>query len=269
MIMSGPLDDPPLHELAPTHRFSDRASDYVRFRPDYPRAAIDCVLEGIAAHDPAAAGRNALAPLAADVGAGTGISARVLADRGLRVLAIEPNAEMRAAAEPHPRVEWRDGTAEATGLDDASVDLVLCAQAFHWFRAPEAIAEFARVLRRGGRLALMWNQRDRSDPLTLGFIEAIHAVNGEHPAEKRPFDPAVVHAGGAFSPAGRHEFPNEQRLDRAGLLGRATSASYVPKDGAAFEELARLLSGLFDVYRDVGDRATLRYRTAVWRATRL
>src|SRR5439155_1443196 len=103
---------------------------------------------------------------AADVGAGTGIASRQLAAHGVRVLAVEPNAEMRAAAIRHPGIEWRAGTAEATGLDSGIVGLVLCAQAFHWFRAQHALAEFSRILRPGGRLALMWNSRDRADPLT-------------------------------------------------------------------------------------------------------
>jgi SAM-dependent methyltransferase len=255
--------DPPLHELEPTTRFSDRAGDYVRFRPDYPPPAIACILEGLAG-----AGAHEPAPIVADVGAGTGIASRLLAARGARVIAVEPNAEMRAAAEPHPRVEWRSGTAEATGLARESVDLVLCAQAFHWFRQPEAITEFHRVLRPGGRLAILWNKRDRSDPLTLGYIEAIHAVNGEHPAEKRPFDPAVVHAAGEFTPAERHVFPHGQRLDRAGLLGRATSASYVPREGPGLEALARQLATLFERHRGADDRVTLRYRTEVWIAAR-
>src|SRR5689334_17665803 len=111
------------HEMNPTGRFSDRAGDYARFRPTYPAAAIDAVLDGLTP------------PItAADVGAGTGISATLLADRGVRVFAIEPNAAMRASAAPNPLVEWREGSAERTSLADHSVDLVLCAQAFHWFR---------------------------------------------------------------------------------------------------------------------------------------
>ncbi len=263
--MSDRPGDPPLHELEPTTRFSDRAEDYVRFRPDYPEPAIDCLLQGLGDGVVGAAGAG---PQVADVGAGTGIAARLLAARGARVIAIEPNAAMREAAEPHPRVEWREGTAEATGLGPGSVDLVLCAQAFHWFRQAEAIAEFHRVLRSGGRLAIMWNKRDHGDPLTLGYIEAIHAVNGEHPAEKRPFDPGVVHAAGGFTPAVLHLFPHAQRLDRAGLLGRATSASYVPREGPAFEALSRQLAELFERHRDADNRVTLRYRTEVWIAAR-
>jgi SAM-dependent methyltransferase len=112
------------------------------------------------------------------------------------------------------------------------VDLVLCAQAFHWFRPAQALAEFHRILRPRGRLALLWNARERSDPLTLGYAEAIRAVAGEHPAEIREFDPTVIETGGWFTPARLTTWPNAQALDRAGLVGRALSASYVPREGA-------------------------------------
>src|SRR5690606_36647496 len=109
----------------------------------YPPALIDAILGGLDA------------PIrAADVGAGTGISARALAQRGVEVVAVEPNAAMRAAAAPHPRVTWREGTADDTGLPDGAVDLVLVAQAFHWFDPPGALREFHRILRPGGRLAI-------------------------------------------------------------------------------------------------------------------
>ena len=248
-----------LFEMNPTGRFSDRAADYTRHRPDYPAAAFDAMLDGLG--EPASI-------TAADVGAGTGISSRQLASRGVRVLAIEPNAEMRSAADGAAGVEWRDGTAERTGLADTSVALVLCAQAFHWFRAGEALAEFHRVLVPGGRLALMWNTRDRADPRTRGYVEAIHAVNGEHPAEMRPFDPGGIEAGGRFEPARLVRVPNAQRLDRDGLIGRAASASYVPREGAAFEQLVRLLSDVWARHRDAAGLVTMRYETRLWLATR-
>jgi SAM-dependent methyltransferase len=252
--------DPELHQLDPTGRFSDRAEDYRRYRPDYPAAAIDAILAGLAPPERL---------VAADVGAGTGISARQLAERGVRVLAIEPNAAMREAAEPHPRIEWLDGTAESTGLAAGSVDLVLCAQAFHWFRHPEALAEFHRILRAGARMALIWNTRDRSDPLTLGYIEAILAVNGEHPAERRPLDfSAAVAASGRFGELRLETFGHGQELDLAGLIGRAESASYVPKEGAASERLHELLAALFERHRDARGRVTMRYRTQVYLAER-
>lgn len=252
-------DELGLAGMNPTGRFSDRATDYVRYRPDYPAAAIECLIEGLG--EPAAI-------RAADVGAGTGISARQLAARGPRVLAIEPNREMREAAAPDPRVTWREGTGESTGLEAGALDLVLCAQAFHWFRQAEAVAEFHRVLRPGGRLALMWNTRSRTDPFSLGYIQAIRDVNGEHPAEMRTFDPEVVSAGG-FTPPAASRFDHAQTLDRDGLIGRAASASYVPKEGARFEELVTLLDALHARFRDADGRVALRYVTEVWRAERL
>jgi SAM-dependent methyltransferase len=249
-----------LHEMNPVGRFDDRATDYVKYRPTYPAASIDAVLAGLP---------PATALVGADIGAGTGISARLLAQRGVRVLAIEPNGAMRAAAEPHPLVEWRAGMAEATGLDDASVDLVLCAQSFHWFRQRDALREFHRILKPGGRLALVWNHRDRADSLTLGYVVAIHAVNGEHPAEQRELDRAVVHQDGWFTPACLETFPNEQSLDGPGLLGRAASASYVPKDGPSFEVLRRNLELLFERHRGEDGLVRLRYETRVYLAERI
>lgn len=249
-----------LHEMNPLGRFSDRAADYVKYRPDYPEVAIDAILDGLG---------PASSVVAADVGAGTGISARLLARRGARVLAIEPNAAMREAAEPHPLIEWRDGSAEATGLGDASVDLVLCAQAFHWFRQRDALREFHRVLRPGGRVALMWNSRDRHDPLTLAYVVAIHAVNGEHPAEKRELDQDIIHRDGWFKPARLMTFAHEQTLDRAGLLGRATSASYVPNEGEALEILKKSLDQIFDRYRGEDGLVRMRYVVKVYLAERV
>lgn len=250
-----------LHQMRPTTRFSERAEDYSRYRPDYPASAIDAILEGLGEPERL---------VAADIGAGTGISSKQLAVRGVRVLAVEPNAEMRAQGLRHPRLEWRDGTAEASGLPDASVDLVLSAQAFHWFRQDEAVFEFHRILGPGGRLALMWNSRDRSDPLTLGYVEAIHAVQGEHPAERRhSLDgerAARVSGSGHFTPPTLLAFPHRQELDLAGLIGRARSASYVPIGGDALRRLEELLRDLFERHRDEQGRVTLHYITQVYRA---
>lgn len=252
-------NDPELHEMDPVGRFSDRADDYVKYRPSYPAAAFTAMLLGL----PAPSSLRA-----ADVGAGTGISARLLAREGVRVWAVEPNAAMRAAAEPHPLVEWREGTAEATGLPDQSVDLVLCAQAFHWFRQRDALADFHRVLKPGGRLALLWNARSRTDPLTLGYILAIHAVNGEHPAERRELDPDVVHRDGWFTPATLQTFENDQTLDREGLIGRATSASYVPREGPALAALVTSLERLYERNRDPDGLVRMKYVVKLYLAER-
>jgi SAM-dependent methyltransferase len=238
-------------------RFDDRAADYVRYRPDYPSAAIDAVLEGLA-----------LPLVAADVGAGTGISARCLADRGVRVIAVEPGDVMRGAAAPHVRVEWVPAHADATGLQAASLDIVLCAQSFHWFSNAASVREFARILNPGGRLALMWNRRSRTDPFTAAYREAIAEVGGESAHETEPFDRDVIAAGGVFSPVERLVFPNAQHLDFDGLLGRARSASYTPKTGDAAARLLDLLRDLHARYADANGRVTLVYETEVFRSTR-
>ena len=249
-----------LSDLNPTTRFSDRVQDYVHFRPTYPAAAIDAILAGLGAPQRLTA---------ADVGAGTGISARLLADRGVHVVAVEPNVDMRRGADPRSLVTWRTGTAEATGLDTDSVDLVLCAQAFHWFKQPEALAEFHRILKTGGRLALMWNKRDSRDPFTAGYRQAIVNVEGESAIEMREYDPGIMDRDGLFTPAAYSEMPNEQCVDRAGLIGRATSASYVPKSGEPFETLQNSLIRLHQQYADRNGQVRLKYVTQLYRSRRI
>jgi SAM-dependent methyltransferase len=241
-------------------RFSDRAADYVRYRPAYPADAIDAILDGLGPPERL---------VAADVGAGTGISARLLGDRGVRVIAVEPGEGMRRAAEPHPNVAWVAGRADATGLSSQAVDLVLCAQSFHWFRTTDTLPEFARILKERRRLAITWNRRSTSDPFTAGYRQAIVDVGGEITAEGLPFDPNVISDSGSFSPPERKSFPNFQRLDLAGLIGRARSASYVPKSGAAGERLLTLLRALHQRYDDGSGFVTLVYDTEVFCSTRL
>ncbi len=241
-------------------RFSDRADDYVRYRPTYPDAAIDAILDGLG---------SPLTLRAADVGAGTGISARLLADRGVHVIAIEPGEQMRAAAAAHPRVEWVAATAEATGLDAGSVTLVQCAQSFHWFRPVPTLAEFARILVPGGRLVLMWNRRSQTDRLTAGYRQAILDVGGEIAAERMPFDPGVVAGSGFFTAPERIAVPNAQHLDLDGLIGRARSASYVPKTGAAGDELIARLQQLHAEHANADGLVTLVYETEIYRSTSL
>lgn len=248
-----------LHEYRPTERFSDRAGDYARFRPTYPAEAIDAVLAGLP--DP---GRLA----AADVGAGTGISSRLLADRGVRVVAVEPNASMRAAAAPHPLVAWRDGTAEATGLPDASEDLILCAQAFHWFEPEAALAEFRRILVPGGRVALLWNERDESHPATAEYSRAIRESCNDDPAAKRHVRPEALFSSPLFRDARTLAFSHVQRLDADGLVGRAVSASYVPKEGPALDRLVAVLRAMPARFAEADGCVPIVYATHLYLAER-
>ncbi len=242
------------HEMNPTGRFSDRAREYVAFRPSYPAGVIDAVLDGM--------GEPGLL-VAADVGAGTGISARLLAQRGVEVVAVEPNEAMAGAAEAHPRVRWVRARAESTGLAPASVDLIVCAQAFHWFRPGEALGEFRRILRRHGRLALLWNVRDDDHAATRDYSAIIREAAGCEPAEARELDVSVLREGGFEAPT-VVRIPHAQRLERAGLIGRALSASYVPKDGPGRARAEALLGAAFERHRGADAMVELRYWSTLY-----
>jgi SAM-dependent methyltransferase len=248
------LDDP-----SPTARFSNRADDYVRYRPSYPAAAIDALIAGLGAPETLFVG---------DIGAGTGISARLLAERGARVAAIEPNRAMREAAAPHPNVTWLDGTAEAIPLADAAVDLTLAAQAFHWFRAAPAVAEMARVTKPGGRLALVWNVRSATDPLMQGYERAILEVATDPSVVGMNSDLSAIERSGYFGPRRAARFEKRQTVDHDGLIGRALSASYVPKEGEPRARLIERLGALFASHAEHGT-VDLVYETQVIVAERL
>jgi ubiquinone/menaquinone biosynthesis C-methylase UbiE len=231
-------------------------------------------------------GIDPLVPVVADVGSGTGIFARQLASELARrnpnapsipgantpeVIAVEPNAAMRDAAEAHPLVQHRDGTAESTGLPGASVSAVTCAQAFHWFRPKEALAEFARVLAPGGRLWLIWNDLDERDGLTSTYRRAILKASDDHPAARgfaRNGHHVFLQESSLFTAYAQHEFANQQSFDVAGLLGRARSASYCPQSGPKWDELEMTLRDAFARFAEPDGRVTLRLLTRAYCAAR-
>ena len=129
--------------------------------------------------------------------------------------------------------------------------------------------EFARILKPRRRLAICWNRRSASDPLTAGYRAAIVEVGGEITAESMSFDPDVIGHSGLFSPPERKSFPNFQRLDLDGLIGRARSASYTPKSGAAGERLLSLLRALHERHADASGFVTLVYETEVFCSSKL
>jgi SAM-dependent methyltransferase len=236
-----------------TDRFSDRAADYLSGRPSYPAAALDPLFEGLGDVDDV---------LVADLGAGTGISSRLLAERGAQVLAVEPNRAMREAAEPHPRVEWIDASAEATGLHEASVDLVTAFQAFHWFDRRKALDEIVRILRPAGRAAVIYNERDERDEFTAAYGELVRKYQTDETERRRADGLAAFEAFEGWHEKHRIEVRNDHVLDEKGLAARVGSTSYLPKTGPQAEELQAALRALFEKYARDG-RVTMVMRTIV------
>ena len=141
-----------------TTRFFDRVEDYIKYRPGYPKQII-----GILSHK---IGLNQNS-IIADIGSGTGISSNLFLTNGNKVYAVEPNKEMREAAEliyaTNSNFISVNGTAEKTNLKERSVDIIFCAQAFHWFNSNKAKKEFNRVLKPSGHIVLAWNVRKEND----------------------------------------------------------------------------------------------------------
>lgn len=200
-----------------TERFSSRVADYVRYRPDYPAALLDWL------HGPMGVSHQARV---ADIGAGTGISSRAFLASGHPLVAVEPNAAMRAAAEQwlapqYPQFSAVDGRAEATGLADASIDLVSAAQAFHWFDTVAVRAEWQRILRPGGLALIYWNSRllDAS-PFLVGYEQLLLDYGTDYTAvAERYQDDATMQAWFGAGLRGRVELPNVQYLDFDALRG--------------------------------------------------
>ena len=244
----------------PVGRFDGLGSVYAKHRPTYPAEAIDWIAETLPP-----------AGTIVDIGTGTGILARQLAERGFRVIGIEPNESMRqvAAQTLDDRIEYRNGAAEATGLATGSVDGVVAAQAFHWFDREAALREFHRILRPRGWVTLLWNTADETDPLTGAFWKIMQSTTPEPDVVSEPHDikGEILLTHPLYVNSECRVASIEQALDEEGLLGRGFSASFAPKECAASERFAQLLRELYRAHANDG-YVRLRYRTIVYRAQR-
>lgn len=244
-----------------TQRFSNRVEDYVRYRPDYPAALLPWLRE--------TAGITARWQVA-DIGAGTGISSKLFLDAGHPTIAVEPNAPMRAAAHEwlggYPAFRVVDGRAEATGLPDASVDLLSVAQAFHWFDARAVRGEWARILRPRGIAVIYWNSRRLAG---TPFLESYEKLLREFGTDytrvaERYSDDATMHAWFGAGLIASTRIEHHQTLDFAGVRGRLLSSSYAPAKGHPRHE--SMLAALEDIFARCATegRVSFEYDTRVF-----
>jgi SAM-dependent methyltransferase len=194
--------------------FARSAEAYELGRPGYPAAALEPL-------------RLSSAMTVLDLAAGTGKLTRALAESGAIVIAVEPVAEMRTALPESVRA--LDGTAEAIPLEAASVDLVTVAQAFHWFDGPAALTEIHRVLRPGGRLALLWNRRVEEAPVNQAIEALVEPHRMGTPTHRGDGWRAAFDHTALFGPLEEHVFAGEQVLDEDGLAARICSISFIAR----------------------------------------
>jgi ubiquinone/menaquinone biosynthesis C-methylase UbiE len=256
-----PINDEhkPLHDIQPEEVFCQRAENYAKYRPTYPTDAIAKILHGF--DDPSQI-------TVVDIGAGTGIASCQLADQGVRVIAIEPNNDMRASAIPYPLVEYRNGMAEQTALPDASVDLVTCFQAFHWLDSQPALLEFRRILKPTGRLAIVWNNWLPNDLFFAEFRQILRQftsrppINGKHQKAAK-----VLMFCPQFRKVHHSQFHHQQQLDLPSLVGYACSKSFAPIEGPIQQQLTTALEDLHSRWADDSGLIKLNYQTDVFLAS--
>jgi SAM-dependent methyltransferase len=248
--------------IDPTQRFSSRVENYIKYRPSYPLQMVATLRD-----------ECQLSPetLVADIGSGTGLLSELFLRNGNRVLAIEPNPEMRLAAErtwrDHPNFVSLAGRAEATGLGDQSVDFIVAGQAFHWFDQDQARLEFTRLLKPAGWVMLIWNERQTSGtPFLVAYEELLqrYATDYTQVDHRYVVDEAALSrffGSGGF----RHKaFPYRQDFDYPGLRGRLLSSSYTPEAGHPDHQ--PMLAALSQIFQDhqIDGRVAFEYTTNMY-----
>ena len=245
----------------PTLRFSNRVENYAKYRPGYPSKVLDYLQ-----HECTLTPESTVA----DIGSGTGIFTRLLLDNDYTVYAVEPNDAMRREAEKqlHQQQKFHpvSGTAEATQLEDKSINLIVCAQAFHWFNNAETKAEFKRIIAPYGHAALIWNNRDvEADDFAVAYELLLQQQSSDYERVNHQnltaTDFANFYRDGKYKLA---KFPNLQVFNFEQLAGRAFSSSYVPPlDTEAGQLFNHQLKTIFDQYQTNGT-VLFKYDTEVY-----
>lgn len=232
-----------------TERFSDRVSNYLKYRPSYPAELIDTLIA-----------ECKLKPdsVIADIGSGTGKLSQLLLAKSLPVTGVEPNNEMRLAAEAlfesNSSFTSVAGQSEATGLKAKSVDLITVAQAFHWFDVKASKVEFERILKAGGFIALIWNHRDTDQAFQRDYDDMLNRYAPDYTKSgHRGSKEATVAAFYQPRSIKKFSFAYRQEFDLPAFLGRMNSSSYTPQDGTVESKaLAAAAIELFDKHQQAG-----------------
>lgn len=245
----------------PTERFSDRVDNYIKYRPGYPRAIAPFLAETCGLKSTS---------IIADVGSGTGILTKLFLDNGNVVFGVEPNTEMRTAAERllgnYPAFKSIPGQAENTTLSPCSIDFIVAGQAFHWFEPSQTRTEFARILHPAGWIVLIWNKwQTDSSPFLQAYEQVLktyskdyEVVNHTNVGEKTIGD---FYQPEPFQVA---SFDNFQEFDFNGLKGRLLSCSYAPnEEQPEYLPMMKALKGIFEQFESNG-KVRFEYSTKVY-----
>lgn len=236
-------------QMKPTERFSDRVSDYLKYRPSYPAEILKTLSQEC--------GLNTNSTIA-DIGSGTGKLTQLLLTKNYPVIGVEPNKEMREAAEAilegYDKFVSVAGESANTKLEKDSVDLIVSAQAFHWFEPVSTKKEFVRILKPEGRIALIWNQRDTSSPFQKAYDQMLAThCEGYATLNHRNISDDDIYAFLSPKSFELFTYPYLQKFDMTSLLGRMYSSSYTPKQGTPEEnELTDVAKQLFTQYETDG-----------------
>lgn len=234
---------------AATKLFSEKAEAYSKYRPKYPDEVIDFILKPF---------QHTNNFSAVDVGAGTGIASRILADRGIKVTAVEPNLPMIESAEPHPNVDFINASAEDFKMKYESADLITVFQAFHWFNFKGSLKKFRKILKPDGRLSLIWSYWDTNDDFTGEYAELIRTAAHNNDEKVTPYDgfEGLVKRVRMkmlwkfqhlpyFRDVQRFTFTHTREADLEMLIGDARSQSYLIHEGRQWDDLQKKIERLY------------------------
>ena len=245
----------------PTERFSHTVENYVKYRPSYPSEVVELLQEkcSLTGHSKVA-----------DIGSGTGIFTKLLLEQGCEVYGVEPNREMAQAAEQYlsafPRFISINAPAEHTNLSDQSVDLIIAAQAFHWFDLPKVKREFLRILKPQGFVVLIWNLRLRNSGIMQAYDALLQKFGTDYKdvCANNNITDDVIRDFCAPNPVEIVFLPNKQMMNWEELKGRLLSTSYVPKPGDNhYDEMLIAAEKMFNDHQQQG-QINFDYETKIY-----